>query len=172
MLRRNRRLYCLLKDAATCSEVVHVLVESGLSERLIHALAREGTDLEGIRKATQMQTTEIGHGLSVGLGIGGLAGMLGGLLALSFPPAGLVLTGGNVLFATTAAGAGFGSLVAVLLSSQVLHHSLNAYRKLILQGQILLILDIPTHRIAMTSDLIESISPSAEIGLADEENKG
>jgi hypothetical protein len=158
-------MYCLLPTVDHARQLIADLRDAGLSRRYIHVLANEDVELDGLHKASLLQRTEVSHGISMGLGVGGTAGMLGGLLVVTFPPAGIVLGGGAVLLATTLAGAGLGALVSALVASGIPHHELQPFRNRILRGEILVMLDIPTHRIQMTDWMIERLCPEADVGL-------
>jgi hypothetical protein len=141
------------------------LHDCGLSRRNIHVLAREDIPLQGLQRASVLQRSELVYGLELGLGVGGLAGMLGGLLAVIFPPAGLTLAGGPTLLGTALAGAGFCGLISALVTYNIPSHKLKPFEERILKGEILVMLDIPTDRIQMTAHLIESLYPRVDIGL-------
>ncbi|MCP4408592.1 MAG: DUF1269 domain-containing protein [Gammaproteobacteria bacterium] len=161
----RRRLYCLLPDVAHCKHLVAALRNCGLSKRYIRVLARQDISLEGLPKAYLTQRSELAYGLKLGLGVGGVAGMMGGLLAVTFPPAGTTLAGGFLLLATTLAGAGFGGLVSALVASGIPNDKIGPFNTRIFKGEILVILDIPTDCIPMATQLIEGIYPNSDIGL-------
>lgn len=162
----RRRLYFTLPDVKHCKQLVTELqAAAGLTENHIHVIARDSIPIDDLPKANLLQKTELVHGLELGLGVGGIAGMLGGLLTVTFPPAGLALGGGAVILITTLAGAGFGSLVSALVARDIPNHELEAFQGKIAFGEILLILDIPTFQVEKIMDLIRSTHPEAEIGV-------
>ncbi len=161
----RRKLYFMLPDVKQCKVLVAELQENGISNRHIHVVAADDIPLEGLHKASKLDKTELTYGLEWGIGIGGAAGLLGGLLAVAFPPAGVVLAGEAIILATTLVGAGFGSLVSALVAGDIPNHKLEKFRTAILDGHILLILDVPTSRVDTTIQLIESHHPEAEIGI-------
>ncbi len=161
----RRRLYFMLPDVEHCRQLVDELKKVGLTEHDIHVIAREDLPLEGLHKASALQKTELTHGLEMGVGLGGIAGMLGGLLAVTFPPAGLVFGGGALVLVTTLAGAGFGTVVSALVARDIPNHELDAFQAGINQGQVLLILDIPTSQVDAMVTLIKTSHPEANIGV-------
>ncbi|MCP4696270.1 MAG: DUF1269 domain-containing protein [Gammaproteobacteria bacterium] len=161
----RRRLYFMLPDVKHCKLLVQELQEAGMSDHDIHVIARKDIPLEGLHEASALQKTELAHGLEYGIGVGGAAGMLGGLLAVTFPPAGLILGGGALLLGTTLAGAGFGSLISALVAGDIPNHELEAFRVKINHGYILLILDVPTRRVEEMTEKIKTHHPEAEIGI-------
>jgi hypothetical protein len=162
----RRRLYFTLPDVQHCKQLVAELQAAvGLNENYIHVIARDNIVIDDLPKANLLQKTELVHGLELGLGVGGVAGMLGGLLTVTFPPAGLALAGGAVILMTTLAGAGFGGLVSALVASDIPNHELEAFQGKIALGEILLILDIPTIQVKEIIDLIRMTHPEAKIGI-------
>ena len=96
----TRKVHVLLPDAVVCRAVVDSAREAGIPDRHIHVIGSHYTPLEGLPEAGLADRSEFTRGLELGLGVGGVAGLLGGLLAVTFPPAGLVLGGGAVLAST------------------------------------------------------------------------
>lgn len=158
----SRRLYLLVPDAATCKAIVAELRDIGIKESHTHVIASHAVPLEGLHEASILQTTEFKHGIEEGLGLGGVAGLLGGLLAVTFPPAGVVL-GGGALLASTLAGAGLGGLVSALISKDIPNRQLAAFQGAIAAGQLLLLVDVPRSRVDEVAALIHSHHPEAEI---------
>ncbi|RMD67961.1 MAG: DUF1269 domain-containing protein, partial [Gammaproteobacteria bacterium] len=86
-----RRLYFLVPDVETAKKIVDELLLARVEERHIHLIAKEGTPMEDLPEATFLQKTDFIPALERGLAIGGATGLLAGLVAVTFPPAGLVL---------------------------------------------------------------------------------
>ncbi|RLJ19417.1 DUF1269 domain-containing protein [bacterium endosymbiont of Escarpia laminata] len=160
-----RRLFFLMPDVESCQSVVAELEETGIPERHLHAVAGIEQRLDDLPEAGILQKTELAHGLEWGAGLGGVAGGLGGLLAMAFPPAGIILGGGALLTAAVA-GASFGAVVSALLSSHEHNHDLDAFQRAIEAGEVLLMVDIPRHDVAKTQKMILSHHPEAHIGVA------
>jgi hypothetical protein len=157
-----RRLYVLLPTEEDCRSVVDGLRGLGIAEAHLHAVAGLSHELKGLPEANVWQRTELAHGIEWGVGLGGAAGLLGGLLAVAFPPAGVVL-GGGALLAGTAAGAGFGAIVTALIGSQEHSHALDAFRRALSEGQVLLLVDVPRSREASVRESILRHHPDAVI---------
>jgi hypothetical protein len=160
-----RRLYFLLPDKDTTRTVVSELEDAGIPHSHLHAVASITQDLEDLPEAGVWQKTEMAHGLELGVGLGGMAGLLGGVLAVAFPPAGLIL-GGGALIATTVAGAGVGGVVSALMASHDHNHSLDSFQRAIERGEILLLVDVPKNRVDEIKALILQHHPEASIGIA------
>jgi len=155
----------LLPELESCRAIVKELRESGVPESHLHVVANLSCELEDLPGATAWQKTELAHGIEIGTGLGGVAGLLGGLLALSFPPAGLVIGGGAVL-ASTAAGAGFGALASAMMKSHEPSHRLHDYHDQIEAGKILLMVDVPRSEGEQIRASILQHHPEARIDIA------
>jgi hypothetical protein len=163
----RRRLYFLVPDVEHCKAVVEEIKQNQISEQHIHVVANDDIPLEGMHRASKLQKSELGYGLEMGLGVGGIAGMLGGLLAVTFPPAGLALGGGALMIAaSTLAGAGFGSIVSALIASDIPNHELEKFQTAVDFGQLLVIVDVPTPQVEDMISLIKLHHPEAEVGIA------
>ena len=103
-----RRIYFLVPDLKTASTVTDELLLARIEERHIHVIAREGTELGNLPKASLLQTSDVIPAVERGLAVGGVTGILAGVAAVTFPPAGMVLGGGAIL-ATALAGSGIGA---------------------------------------------------------------
>jgi ABC-type uncharacterized transport system permease subunit len=159
----RRRLYFTLPDVEHCKQLVAELRENGLTERHIHVVARSDISLDGLHKASALQKTELAYGLELGAVVGGVAGLLSGLLTITFPPAGIVI-GFEVVLVMTVVGTGFGVVLSALIARDIPNHELEDFQVKIAEGQILLILNIPTKKIDEISLLIKASHPEAEIG--------
>jgi hypothetical protein len=157
-----RRLFVLLPTEESCRQLVEELKAAGVPAGHLHVIGGLSHALRDLPVANVWQRTELAHGIEWGLGLGGVAGLLGGLLAVSFPPAGLVL-GGGALMAWSAAGAGLGALVTALLGSQEHNHDLDVFRTAIAAGQLLLMVDVPRAEEAQTRATILKHHPEATI---------
>jgi hypothetical protein len=153
-----------MPDPESCQGVVDELREAGVTDHHLHVVASLARDLKGLPEATIWQKTELGHGIEWGIGLGGVAGLLGGVLAVAFPPAGLVL-GGGALLAGTAAGAGVGAAVTALIGSHEHNHELDDFQSEIEQGKVLLMVDVPRKQVDEIKDMILKHHPEAEIGV-------
>ncbi len=160
-----RRLYFLLPDTAIAQRVTEELEDVGIVRHHIHAIAGISQDIEDLPDASIWQKSELAHGIEQGIGLGGASGLLGGLLAVTFPPAGLVLGGGAVV-ASALAGAGFGAVVSGLMKSHEHNHDLDRFQKAIERGEILLLVDVPKRREKEIKALILSHHPEVQIGSA------
>lgn len=161
----HKRLYFMLPDVEYCRQLVHELKQAGIREQHIYVVAHHDVPLEGLQKASVLQKTELLYGVELGIGIGGMAGMVAGLLAIVFPPAGVVLGGGAAVLGTTLAGASFGSLVSAVIARDIPNHELKEFQTALSLGQILLVLEIASERVEEIKELITATHPEVKIGV-------
>jgi hypothetical protein len=158
----RRRLYFLLPQVATAKQVVDELLLARVEERHIHVLAKEGVEMEDLPEATLLQKSDFVHGVEQGLAVGGATGVIAGLLAVTFPPAGLVLGGGAVL-ATALAGAGMGAWISGMIATDVPNSRLKEFEQAVEQGQVLMMVDVPKEQVEAVSDLVKKHHPEADM---------
>ncbi len=108
-----RLLYFLTPDIETARRDVDELLLARIPEKQVHVVAKDHQLLQenDIPKAGLRHDSELVPAIERGMAVGGITGLLAGLAAVTFPPAGLVL-GSGAIAAITLAGAGFGVVVA------------------------------------------------------------
>lgn len=148
------RLYFLVPDAKIARQVVDELLLARIEERNIHVIARAGTPLEDLPEAGLKEKSDLVKAAQKGTAIGGATGLLAGLVAVTVPPAGLVLGGGAVL-ATTLAGAGFGAWASSLIGVSVPNSELKRFEQAIEAGQLLILVDVPQDRVDEIATLVK-----------------
>ena len=136
-----RRLYLLSPDQRSCRSIVDELRDAGVPEAHLHVVASASEELQGLPQATAWQTTELGHGIAIGLGLGGLAGLLAGLIGQRLPPPGFEVSD-LVVVLSTLAGAVFGALVSALMKRHEHNRRLNRFHREIDAGAVLLMVDV------------------------------
>jgi len=157
-----RRIYFLIPDLKTASTVTDELLLARISERHIHVIAREGTELGDLPKASLLQTSDLIPAVERGLAVGGITGILAGIAAVTFPPAGVVLGGGAVL-ATTLAGSGIGAWMASMIGVDVKNSQIEQFEENIAKGEILFLVDVPKERVEQIEAMVKSHHPEADI---------
>lgn len=157
-----KRIYFLLPNSDSCEKIVDELKQAGIPEKHLHVIGYGIHTLEKLPEASALQTTELAHGLEIGVSLGGIGGLLGGLLAISFPVGGVVL-GGGALVATTLAGAGYGALVSAIMKGHEKNHGLDKYESAINAGNLLLLADVPRREEKNIKNLIFQHHPEAQI---------
>ena len=157
-----RRLYFLLPDVKSCEVVIEEIESQGVAHNHIHVIASVVQDIKGLPEATIWQKTELAHGIEWGVGLGGTAGLLGTMLVVAFPPAGLVLGGGS-LIAGAAAGAGLGAVMMGLMKTFEHNHDIDDFKPELDHGEILLMVDVPKTDVEETTQNILKHHPEVHI---------
>lgn len=159
----NRRLYFLLPDLPSAERTMEDLLLARVEERRIRFLARRDMSLGNLPEASFLQKTDAAHGAETGMAIGGMAGVIGGAIAVVFPPAGSSLQLVTVLM-TGIAGALFGTWVASMVGTAVPNSRLARFRSEIENGKILVMVDVPLTRTQAVRNLVLQRHPEALSG--------
>jgi hypothetical protein len=159
----RRRLYFLLPDTDSARGMLDEMLLARIDVGHIHFLARRDTLPDDLPEANVLQKTDIVHGAQLGMAIGGVAGMLGGLLLVFFPPEGVTLQLVTVL-AGAVFGALFGAWASSLVGSAVPNSKLKAFHQAIERGNVLMMVDVPMRRVHEITDLVARRHPEAVSG--------
>lgn len=162
----RRRLYFMLPDLPTAQRMMDDLLLARIEARHIHFLARPGIDLGDLPEASVLQKSDIVHGAEMGILIGGVAGMIGGLVMVLFPPEGASLKLVTILI-TALLGAFFGTWVASMKGSSVPNSRLKSYQNDIEAGRILMIVDVPFDQVQKVCTLVHNRDPQVVTGAPD-----
>ena len=157
-----RRIYFLIPDLETASKVTDELLLARIDERHIHVIAREGTELGDLPKASLLQTSDVIPAVERGLAVGGVTGILAGVAAVSFPPAGLVLGGGAIL-ATAIAGSGIGAWLSSMIGVDVVNSQIKQFEGAVEKGEILFLVDVPKERVHQIETMVKMHHPDADV---------
>ncbi len=157
-----RRIYFLVPSVASARAIVDELLLARVEQRHIHIVAREGTPLEDLPEAGIAQTSDLIPAIEKGLAAGGLSGLLAGALAVTFPPAGLVL-GGGALLGLTAFGAGFGAWMSSMVGIGLPSGRLKPFEDAIARGELLMMIDVPRDRVEEIEAVVRRHHPEAEL---------
>ena len=156
----RRRLYFMVPDVASARQIHNELLLARIEDGHIHVLARDGVSLPGLHEASILQKTDFVHGAETGLAVGGGIGIIAGLVAVLFPPAGVDLQLVTVLL-TALIGATFGAWVASMVASSIPNSRLKAFESAIAAGHILMMVDTPAGRVEDIRRLVASHHPEA-----------
>jgi len=159
----RRRLYFMLPDSNSAREMLDEMLLARIEIRYIHFLARRGTLPSELPEASVLQKTDIVHGAQLGVAIGGVAGTLGGLLVVLFPPGGTSLQLVTVLIAALL-GSLFGAWASSMAASAVPNSKLKAFHPDIEQGRVLMMVDVPMRRVQEIAKLVARRHPEAVSG--------
>jgi hypothetical protein len=159
----RRRLYFMLPDVNSARGMLNEMLLARIQVERVHFLARRGLLPDDLPEASVLQKTDLVHGAQLGVVIGAAAGIIGGLLAVFFPPEGIsvqlviVLIGGL-------AGALLGAWISSMAASAVPNTKLKAFHPDIEQGRVLMMVDVPMRRAGEISQLVASRHPEAVSG--------
>ena len=161
-----RRIYFLVPDVLCAKVIVDELLLKHVEWRHIHVIASDTTPLEDLPEATLVQRSDLLPALARGTAAGAITGMLAGLVAMAFPPAGLAIAGGAVV-SLTVAGASFGAWAATLIGVNVPNTRLRQFEEAIAGGEVLMLIDVPRSRVDEIEQVIKQRHPEADIKGAD-----
>ncbi len=156
-----KRLCFLSPDLEHTRQVVGDLKKSGIPEKHIYIVARHGIDLEDLPDAGP-EADDFLPAYERGLAFGGVAGLIAGLTALAFPPAGVVIGGGAVLLISLF-GAGVGGFLSGLAGAAFSSSRLTEFEDAIEAGRILVMADVPAAEVEHYESLIRSADPDVEV---------
>lgn len=158
-----RRLYFMLPDLDTARIVVDELLVKRVDDHHIHVVAKEGTPMGDLPEANLLQKSDFIPAMERGLAVGGITGVIAGIAAVTFPPAGLVLGGGAIL-GTSLAGAGFGAWISGMIGMDVPNSQIDKFEEAIEKGEVLMMVDIPKTRVEEIEALVQQHHPDADMG--------
>ena len=160
-----RRLYFLAPSVESARQIVDELLLTHVEERRIHIVSKDHGALERaeLPEAGLLQESDFVPALERGLAVGGATGLVAGIAAVTFPPAGLILGGGAIL-ATSLLGAGLGAWVSSMIGISVPNSQLDKFQEAIQDGQLLMIVDVPKSRVDAVTDIIKRHHPEAQVG--------
>ncbi len=159
----RRRLYFLLPDVASARQTADDLLLARVEDRHMHFLAKRGTDLGELHEASYLQKTDLVHGMSIGLGIGGFGGLALGAVIVAYPPEG---TNPQLVAVLVAAliGAVLGAWMSSMAAAAVPNSRLKQFQDDIEKGKILVMIDIPYGRVDEIRELVMGRHPEAVSG--------
>src|SRR5262249_24976692 len=159
----RRRLYFVLPDIPSARGMLDEMLLARIEVKRIHFLARRDTLPADLTEASVLQKTDVVHGAHTGMALGGLAGIIGGLVIVLFPPTGVSLKLGTVLLAALF-GAVFGAWASSMVASAVPNSKLKAFHPEIERGKVLMMVDVPMLRLQEISELVARRHPEAVSG--------
>jgi hypothetical protein len=157
----RRRLYFIMPDLPSARRMMDDLLLARIEERHIHFLARRGTAMDGLHEANHLQKSDLVHGAQVGLALGALLGVILGAV--------VVMTTATedrwqipIVLGSGLAGAIFGAWVASMVGSAVPNSRLKQFESAIADGKILVMADVPQHRVNEVRESLGARHPEAE----------
>ena len=157
-----RRIYFLLPDVEVARKVVDELLLARIAEDHIHVIAKEGTAMADLPEATLAQKSDLIPAFERGVAVGGATGIIAGVAAVTFPPAGLVL-GGGAFLGIALAGTGFGALMSTMIGVSTPNTRHAQFEEAVGNGEILMLVDVPKDRVLEIEDMVKQHHPDADI---------
>lgn len=160
----HKKLFCILPNTECCKFLISQLKNIGVSEKDIRVVNNQDSSLEDLHKVTQLEKTELAHGIKLGISVGCLAGLLGGILAVIFPPSGVIPDDADILLiVTTLTGGFFGGFVSALIAADRPNHILEDCQNAIFKGKTLLVLNVPFRHFDDHIALIKAYQPEVKL---------
>lgn len=156
----RHRIYWLLPDLASARSAMEQLLLARIEDRHLHFHAREGTDLGSLHRASALQSSDLVSAAQRGLGLGAALGAACGALFALSP----LLNEANkpaLVAAMAGCGALFGAWTASMVGVSVPSRRLARFKWDIEHGMILLMADIPHHRVQEIEALMAAHNPEA-----------
>lgn len=156
----RRRLYFLVPNTQSARQIRDELLLARIEDQHIHVMARDDISLDGLNEASILQKSDFVHGAETGLAVGGGIGILAGLVAVFFPPAGVDLQLVTILL-TALLGAVFGAWVASMVASSIPNSRLKSFKSAMAAGHILMMVDTPPGRMDEIRKRVMAYHPEA-----------
>jgi hypothetical protein len=156
-----KRLCFLSPDVDHARQVVGDLKNMGVTEKHIYVLAKYGVDIGNLPDAGPTSGDFL-PAYERGLTLGGTAGVIAGLTALAFPPAGIVVGGGLVLLVGLW-GAGIGGILSGIAGAAFSNSRLESFESAIEAGQVLVMVDVPNNEVETFERTIKRLDPKVAV---------
>jgi hypothetical protein len=139
------------------------LLLARIEERHIHFLAKDGTSMDGLHDANVLQRSDIVHAAQQGMLIGALLGCgFGALIILTLAADKAATMQITTVFVSTVVGALLGAWSSSMVGAAIPNSRLAPFDTAIEAGRILLMVDIPAHRVEEVRERLHSAHPEAE----------
>ncbi len=141
-----KRLYFLIPDKDTTTDIVHELSEMGLSRDELHVMGKDWRPLEkeeGVPRATLIQTSDVVNASRRGAIAGGILGVVLGLI-IHF-----ILAGTHIVWMALGLGvfgALFGVWTSTMIGVSVRDIKVAKFDKPLKRGEMLLMADVSAER--------------------------
>ncbi len=156
-----KRLCFLSPDHEHALAVVRDLKNDGIDDKHIYVVARSSEALEALPDGGP-EDDDFLPAYERGLAFGGVTGLFLGLVAMAFPPAGIVIGGGGMLLIGTM-GASLGGFLTGIAGAAFPNSRLKAFEKEIDAGKLLIMVDVARDQVERINQLILQHDPEVEI---------
>ncbi|RLQ21763.1 DUF1269 domain-containing protein [Seongchinamella sediminis] len=151
----KQRYFFFVSTFADGKQVIEDLKSFGVSEDDLHVIANDEVILEPLPEADITHRSDVVQAAKRGAATGGAMGLLGSLVAVTVPPAGLTLGGGAIL-AGTALGTALGTWFSTLVGVSVPNQEVEDYRERIDRGELMVIVDCEPDQHSQLAAMLES----------------
>ena len=159
----RRRLLFLLPDLSSARRTMDDLLLARVEERHIHFIAREGLSMDGLHDANVLQRSDVVHAAQQGLLLGALFGCaLGGFVVVTLAAGSGATAQISTVLGATAAGALLGAWASSMVGAGIPNSRLAAFETPIAAGKVLLMIDVPEHRVEKIRERLHAVHPEAE----------
>lgn len=155
------RICFLSPNVEHAQQAIGVLRALGVPDKHLYVVARHGETFEGLPDAGP-EDDDFLPAYERGVAFGGVGGLLAGLYALAFPPAGIVIGGGAVLLVTLF-GAGFGGVLAGLAGAAFPSSRLAEFEEAIEAGSLLIMADVPKTEVINCKAKVRQVDPAIKL---------
>ncbi len=156
-----KRLCFLSPTVARTEQLVADFIADGIPKKHIYVVAKHGVQLGDLPDAGP-ESDDFLPAYERGLVLGGSAGLLAGLVAISFPVTGVILGGGAVLLFSLF-GAGLGGVLTGLAGAAFSNSHLEKFSEAINNGQIIVIIDVAKDQVDHFKNLVLQFEPDIKI---------
>jgi hypothetical protein len=133
------KLYFLLPDERTATDVVTDLKAEGVSTAAISVLARDPATRQSLPVADISETSDFKPAIAQGAVLGGGTGLIAGL-AMAVVPGGFI-AGGVVLVEMALAGGAFGAWVSGMVGASVPNREIAEFESAVKKGAFLMMVE-------------------------------
>lgn len=158
----SNRTYFFVDDIEAAKKLVPELKKQGLDDASIHVIANEDISLEPLPEPDVASTSDLFGAAKRGAVAGSTMGLVGGLAAMTFPPAGLTLGGGAIL-ASTALGGALGTWFSTLIGVSVPNEEIAQFQERIDKGDIMILVDVDDDTIDGLKETVDRHLPGTVI---------
>ena len=151
----KERYFFFARDFESTKQIIDDLRSFGVTEEDLHVIANDEVVLEPLPEPDITHRSDVVDAAKRGAATGGAMGLLGSIVAVTVPPAGLTLGGGAIL-AGTALGTALGTWFSTLIGVSVPNQDVEDYRHRIDRGELMVIVDCEPEQHAQLLDMLEA----------------
>jgi len=157
----NRRLYFMLPNIDSAHAMMNDLLLARVSANRIHFLAKQGTPMDDLPEPAVTERTDLIEGWEIGTGLGALAGLAAGLVAIAIPtwwytkPIPMVA----MILICVLVGLLAGGVWTAIVATNIPNTQLKRFESRIAKGQVLMIVIAPFQRVQEVRDLVAEKHP-------------